>query len=159
MFATDEKEAFSLLTENSRWRAQDIKMVGASDGQTYAKIINESKQTTVDLTEKVAELKKTLNKYIGGHDKLRFEQFAEEDDPRVVRAKELIDATQEKIAPLEDELKDIKKNIVQKAFDAELEKARGNMERPRDFSVIGRTDNNPQNKQFMENFKQSKRVI
>ena len=56
-------------------------------------------------------------------------------------------------------MKDIRKNNVSGAFEAELEKARGNIVLPRDFSVISRTDGKKGSEEFMKNFSASKRVI
>lgn len=155
----NEKEAFDLLTNNSRWRRQDIKMIGMSDGTTYYNTIRDAKKSITDKTEAVKEVKTRLNRYVAGHDKLLFEEFVDEEDERVKRAQELIKKTNEELAPLEDELEDLKKNIIKKALDAELEKARGNMVNPRDFSVIGKTTGNAMHQKVLENFTQAKRVI
>jgi hypothetical protein len=159
VFPANEKEAFNLLTEKSRWRRQDIKMLGMSDGTTYYEFIKNSKEKTGELSGKIGELKEKLNKYIAGHDKLMFEDFVAETDPRIVRAKKLIKEVEDEMEPLEKQLKDLRENVIKKAFDAELEKARGNMVSPRDFSVIGKTDGDPRNQRFMETFTNSKRVI
>jgi hypothetical protein len=159
IFSTNEQEAFALLTNTNRWRRQDIKMVGMSDGSTYFKTIAEAKGKGEAVAKQLEEKRETLNKYIKGHDNLLFNEFAEKDDPRVLRAQKLIKDLEEEMKPLEDEMKKLKSNIVQTAFDAELEKARGNIVMPRDFSVIGKTDGSPRNQKFMENFAQSKAVI
>lgn len=159
IFPTNEEEAFKLLTNTNRWRRQDIRMIGMSDGTTYYKIISESKDAARVVGEKISEKKELLNKYIEGHDKLMFEQFVPETDPRIIRAKELIKKVEDEMEPLENELKELKTNIVQKAFDAELEVARGNIVNPRDFSVIGKSDGSARGNAFIEQFAQSKRVI
>jgi hypothetical protein len=159
IFPANEKEAFNLLTENSRWRRQDIKMVGMSDGKTYHETIKGASQKTKDLVQKIAELKETLQKYISGHDKLLFEQFVEKDDPRIVRANALIKEVEDEIAPLEVELKELRTNLVQTAFNAELEKARGNLVNPRDFSVIAKSDGTSRGDAILQGVMNSKRVI
>jgi len=159
IFQVNEKEAFELLTNTSQWRRKDIKMLGMSDGLTYHKTIEESKSKSAELSENIKEKKAVLNKYVAGHDKLLFENFVEESDPRIIRAKKLIKEQEEILEPLEKEAKEIKTNIVQKAFDAELEVARGNMVNPKDFSVIGMSDGTARGDAFMENFKGAKRVI
>jgi hypothetical protein len=159
IFPANEKEAFELMTNNSRWRRQDIKMVGVSDGTTYHKTIEESKQKIADLNETVKEMKQKLNLYIKGHDKLMFEDFLDENDPKVKRAKEVIAKTQKEIDPVEKKLETMRKDIVQIAFEAELEQARGHMENPRDFSVIAKSDGSPRGDEFMKSFAQARRVI
>lgn len=159
IFPANEKEAFELLTNTSRWRRQDIKMLGCSDGTTYDRTIKENKDRVKELIEKIDILKDALNMYIKGHDRLMFEEFLDEKDARVIRAKKVIKEKQDELDPLEEELKDIRKNIIQKAFDAELEQARGHMENPRDFSVIAKSDGSPRGNEFMKNFAQARRVI
>lgn len=159
IFSANEKEAFNLLTENSRWRRQDIRMLGSSDGTTYYNVIRESKSKAAELQESIRAIKEKRDKYIASHDKLLFEEFVSEDDPRIVRAKELIAKTNEELTPLEDELREVRTNILQKAFDAELEVARGKLVKPRDFTVIGKTDGSPKNERFMQNFIESKSVL
>lgn len=159
VFPANEKEAFNLLTENSRWRRQDIKMIGMSDGTTYHEVIRGSKARTAELGNLIKEKKETLNKYVQGHDKLLFEQFVSEDDPRIIRAKELIKKVEDELEPLEKELKDLRTNIVKMAFDAELEKARGNFVNPRDFTVVTKNDGGAQGNRILESFANAKRVL
>jgi hypothetical protein len=111
------------------------------------------------LFEKIAELKKTLNKYVAGHDKLMFEDMAEPTDPRINRANKLIDELKAQIEPLEEELKSIRGNLITTAFNAELEKARGVIKSPRDFTVITQATNNSQHKAALDTFANAKRVI
>lgn len=156
-FAVNEKEAWTLLTNKSNWRRQDIKMLGMSDGETFHKVIKEAGPRKEELKTQIAEIKKKLNKYIAGHDRLMFEEFAEEDDPRVVRAKELIKKTEDELDPVEAELDALQLGLYEKAFNAELEKARGNMVSPRNFTVIApKGASNPQHKAMLDDFKRSK---
>lgn len=156
-FAANEKEAFDLLTNRSNWRRQDLRMLGMSDGTTYYETVKGSKSKIAELKEKVKEKKATLNKYIAGHDKLMFEDFAEKDDPRVIRAKKLIKEVEDELEPLEKELYDVQHNIIQTAFNAELDKARGNMVKPRDFTTIAKAGKEYQG--IVDRFSASRRVI
>lgn len=158
-FATNEKEAFNLLTENSGWRRKDIKMVGCSDGTTYAKVISESKQATLELQEKVSALKEKLDLYIKGHDRLVFDEFLDENDPKVQRAKTMIAKVQKEMDPLEAQLSDIKKNIMQKAFDAELEKAKGNLVKPQDYTFQARTDGSTSLQELAQQLTKAKSIL
>jgi len=159
IFPTNEEEAFRLLTNTNRWRRQDIRMVGMSDGTTYHRVIADSKGSARELAEKIAEKKAVLQKYIDGHDKLLFEQFVDKEDPRIKRAQEIIKEVEDELEPMEKELKALTTGIVQKAIDAELEVARGNLVNPRDFSVIAKSNGTPRGNAFMEQFAQGKRVI
>lgn len=159
VFAVNEKEAFEILTNRSQWRRHDLTMVGQSDGQTYYQMINEAGPKGREIEAKIKEKRQNLDKLIKGHDRLIFEEFYEEDDPKVQRAKAMIAKAEEELAPMEEELKSLRSGLVQKAFDAELEKATGNMVNPRDFSVVSKVGNNPQHQAVMNNFVQSKRVI
>ena len=159
-FSTQEKEAFELLTNNSGWRRRDLKLIGCSDGVTYVEYIKKNKAKISTLTEEIKEKRKTLNKYVQGHDKLMFEQFIDEEDPRVKRAKSLIAELEEEIEPLEKELRDKESNIYKEAFNKALEEARGNIVMPGDFSVIGKVEGNVVGADnFLENFKKNKAVI
>lgn len=158
-FPAEEKEAFEIMTNRSAWKRHDLRLIGHSDGSTYNEVIKTAGTKARELTEQIAELRNVLAKYTAGHDKLLFEEFAESDDPRVVRARKLIDETQAKIDPLEQELKSFRGGLIQRAFEAELEKARGNIVNPRDMSVIMQGTANAQHKQALQNFANAKRVI
>jgi polyhydroxyalkanoate synthesis regulator phasin len=158
-FPAEEKEAFEIMTNRSSWKRHDLRLIGYSDGSAYNEIIRSAGTKARDLGEKVAEIKKDLNRYIAGHDKLRFEDMAEETDPRVVRAKKMIEELQAQVDPLEEELKSLRTNLIGTAFSAELEKARGVIKNPRDFSVITQATNNSQHQQALQNFANAKRVI
>lgn len=160
VFSTNEKEAFSLLTENSRWRRQDIKMIGCSDGSTYFEKIREDDTRIIELDEKLAKLKDKLDQYVRGQERLLFEQFLDEDDPKIQRANDKIQEVQDEIEPLEQEYDEIRKNKIQNAEKAELEVARGNMERPNDFTVIAKSSGDAVNgAEFLKNFTNAKRSL
>jgi hypothetical protein len=159
IFPAEEKEAFELMTNKSQWRRHDLKLIGVSDGTAYNSVIDGAGDKVRETKEQMLEMKKTLKKYEAGLEKLLFEEFAEEDDPRVLRAKKLIEDTEAKLAPLQKEIEDYTVNIRQKAFDAELEQARGNIENPRDFSVIMQGAESAAHKQALEGFANAKRVI
>ena len=159
IFPTNEKEAFNLLTEKSKWRRQDIKMIGMSDGKTYYDVIKNAGAEKTALKEKIQQLKEKRNKYIEGHDKLMFEEFVPETDPRIVRAKAVIKQVDDEIAPAEKELKTLMDGLIQKAFDSEVEKARGNMVNPRDFTVIGKGDGSIKSNATLQSIANARRVI
>lgn len=139
-FAVNEKEAWELLTNRSNWRDRTISMIGVSDGQTFYDVMKQAVPRKHELNTQVKELKEKLNKYIKAHDRLLFEELEDEDSPKVLKAKELIKKTENEIEPLENELRELSNGLYQKAFNAELEKARGNMEQPRDFDHITKAE-------------------
>lgn len=139
----EEKEADSILNVNSGWRRQDLKLIGVSDGTTFTKVVQESKLQIAEKERQLKEKKASLNRYIQGHDKLLFEDFLEEDDPKILRAKAKIEELQTEIEPLEIAFKTFKDTVLKRAEEAELEAARGNIEMPRSFKVIRRGDDIP----------------
>lgn len=136
----EEKEADSILTVRTAGR-RNYKLIGVSDGQTFVKEIQKAKLEIAEKKKLLEEHKKNLNRYIEGHDNLLFKEFAEEDDPRLVRAKKKIEEVKAIIEPLEKEFKKTTDEILKRAETAELEVARGNIEQPRSFRVIQKGDN------------------
>jgi hypothetical protein len=155
VFAVNEKEAYEILVK----RRRDVDMVGQSDGAAYYKVISEAGPRTRELEEQIREKKAHLNKLIEGHDKLLFEDFASEDDPRLKRAKKAIEVAQKEMEPIEKEIKELKGGLIQKAWDAEYKAAEGNRKMPRDFSVIKKGADTAGQKAYLDNFAQSKRAI
>lgn len=158
-FGVNEKEAWELITNKSSWRRNDIEMLGMSDGQKFHEIVKAAGPRREELQVEIKALQEKLDKYIKGHDRLLFDEFAEEDDPRVLRAKELIKKTEDEMEPLETELKELRSGLISKAFNAELEVARGNMVRPGNQDILTpQKGGNPSHQAMLENFRKSKGV-
>lgn len=156
-FATNEKEAWELVSSTSKWRRQDIKMIGMSDGTTYYKTVKQAGPRKAELKDQIVELKKVRDKYIKTHDRFLFEDLLEDDDTKVLRAKKLIADTEAKLEPIEDELESIMKNLVKTATDAELKAAEGNMVMPRNQDVIvANTPDAKRHPNIVDNFKRSR---
>lgn len=139
-FPVNEKEADSLLNSTSKWRRQDLRMVGMSDGTTYHEYIRKSQGRILELEKAVKEKQDMINRFIKTEDKLVFEEVADDDDERLVRVRKKIKELQKEFEPMKKEYDDLRSNIIKKAEEAELEKARGNMVTPRRFNVIKRGD-------------------
>lgn len=134
-FAVNEKEAWELVSNKSTWRTRDIKMIGCSDGTAYYNTVKDAGSRRTELKGIVDALKLKLNKLIAAHDKLMFEEFLDDKNERVQRAKKLIADVETELEPLDEELKSLSSGLIRKAFEAELEAARNNKEMPRNFDV------------------------
>lgn len=136
IFACDEAEAWAILYNRGNWMRRDFKMLGVSDGTTYFDIIKNSKQEARELFETKKRLQSDLQRYVATEEKLVFQDLKDDTDPMVIKVKEKIGELQLKVDEIDTQLKDINKTIIEKAFNAELEKARGNFEQPSNHDVI-----------------------
>lgn len=130
IFATGEKEAWEILRNRGNWMRRDFKLIGASDGKTFGRVLADSANLKKGLQEKVAELKKILKRYRDAEEKFKFEDLLEDDDPKVITVRKRIDETDTELLKNEGELKEIARTIFNKAFQAELESSTGKMELP-----------------------------
>lgn len=136
IFATDEHDAWNLLTDKSKWRRHDFKIVGVSDGITYFDIMRKGKSEMNSLLEKKAELSNTFQKYSATEDKLRFTDLKDNDDPMVMKVMKLLSDLQKEIKEVDEKISNFNKYLVAKAFNAELDKARGNIVFPSNHDII-----------------------
>jgi hypothetical protein len=136
IFACDEREAWNLLNNRTNWMRRDFKMLGVSSGETYVEVLKSSQQEAQTLIKAIADLKHQEKRVLEAEDKMRFDDFVADDDPKLLRAVALRQKTQKELAEKEAQLANINQDITQKAFAAELAKARGNFEQPRNFDVI-----------------------
>ena len=136
IFAAGEEEAWNLLNNPSRWARRDIKMIGHSNGETYFKMIKDSRNEATSLVEEKASLNTDLGKYLQTEDDLRFKQLKDDTDEMVIKVVEKRRALQDKLQEIDEKLANINKYIVEKAFNAELEIARQDMTRPSNRDII-----------------------
>ena len=136
IFATDEIEAWSILHNRGNWMRRDFKMLGMSDGKTYYEILKNSKKEISILQNERAVLDVDLQKYLKTEERLRFSELRDDDDEMVIKVKSKIDELNLKIGEIDNKLKDFSKTLVDKAFNAELEKARGNMVQPSNQDIL-----------------------
>lgn len=137
VFAINEKGAWNLLHNQNRNNlySHRYKIVGVSDGKTYVEKIKNSQGRKAEMEKELSQVQKDLSRYLGTLDRLKFDELLDDEDPKVQRAKDLISENEEKVETLQGKIANITKTIVQEAFDAELEVARGNIEQPSNSDI------------------------
>lgn len=136
IFACDEAEAWGLLYNRNNWMRRDFKMLGMSDGTTYYDTVKNAKKEVAEMTQQRAELDSDYQKFLKTEERLRFEELREDTDEMVIRVKGKLKELSDKIQEIDLQLKNVNKMIVDKAFNAELEKARGNIISPSNHDII-----------------------
>jgi len=138
IFACEEEEAWKTLTNRSTWARHDFKIIGVSDGHTYAKIINESKSKAREIHERIVEVEKEVNKYRKTEEKFVFEDLLDTEDPKVIKIKGIIRGYDDKLDILNEEYSNMTKNVAKTAFNAELQVAidSGNKQFPGNHDII-----------------------
>lgn len=136
IFACEEQEAWGLFHNRTNWMRSDFKIIGVSDGRTYVKIMQEAGNMKTELEKKVVELSREITKYSHTYDKLKYEDLLDETDPKVEKLHAILKDLNEQLDKANAELKDIQRVVVRKAFNAELEVARGNIEHPTNHDVF-----------------------
>ena len=136
VFACNESEAWGLFHNRTEWMRRDFKILGVSDGKTYFETIRKSKEEIVNLKERLATLKEAKAKYTKTEDRMRFEELLDDDHEKVQKVVQLLEKTQKEISEVEKKIKTFNQDVINKAFNAELDKARGNIEMPSNGDVI-----------------------
>lgn len=151
IFACQEAEAWGLFENRTNWMRRDFKMLGCSDGTTYAKIIRESTGKSAALLEEINRLESEMARYRKTEEKMVFEDLIDPNgtDPesaadraKIKRVREIISGYEEKLVQLNDDYRNITRNINQQAFDAELAiarantKTRGRVEYPTNANIV-----------------------
>jgi len=136
IFACDEAEAWGLFHNRTEWMRRDFKIIGVSDGTTYFSIIRNSSQEMQKLKEELMPLKRSFDKYSETEDRLRFDELLDDTDEKVQKVTQLLTDLQVKITEIENKIKNFQSELINKAFNAELEIARGNIELPTNHDII-----------------------
>lgn len=147
IFPTQEGEAWSILNEHSDPRRPRFELVGVSNGETFVRMVKESKADATKLEPEIERLKKQITAYKMQEEKLILEDIIDMDgdptDEENERGKQKVIRIRNLVAKLEPQLEDLQKqyriatsDMVKKAMDAELEIARGNIEMPGAMNVI-----------------------
>jgi hypothetical protein len=136
VFACEEAEAWGIMFNKSNWKRNDFSLIGMSDGKTYYKIIREGNIEAEDLRQSRSKISSNLMRYKETEERLRFSELLPEDNEKVILVAKLIEEQQEKLVEVDEKLKNFNKYLIKKAFDAELELARGNKVLPRNFDVM-----------------------
>lgn len=136
IFATREDEAWNLLKNRTNWMRADFKIIGVSDGTTYHKILREGKQKLPEIQKEVVEIQTEITEYTATEKDLKYKELAEENDERLLKIKAIKKNLTDKLTQKLKEIEEINTKLEKKAFEAELEVARGNIEMPDNNDVI-----------------------
>ncbi len=151
IFACQETEAWGLFENRTNWMRRDFKILGVSDGTTHARVIRESAGNSKQIMEDIKRLETDLARYRKTEERMVFDDLIdpegtdpaqEVDRAKIKRVRTIIAEYDEKLLKLNEDYKNITKNIVQTAFDAELavaranQKARGRVEYPTNQNII-----------------------
>lgn len=132
----EENEAWNLMRNKSNWQRQDFKFLGMSDGKTYVETIKTAQAEKNRVEGLVAQKSSELTRYLDTLDKFKFEQLLDDSDEKVVKVKGIIAGIQKEIDLLNQEFSKGYQDVVNKAFNAELEKAKGNMIMPQNQDIM-----------------------
>lgn len=136
IFATDEHDAWNMLTDKSKWRRHDFKIIGVSDGTTYFNVMRNGRNEMAELLEQKANLSATYQKYSDTEDRLRFTELKDDKDEMVIKVTKLLADVRKQLKEVDDKIVNFNKHLVTKAFNAELDKARGNIVFPSNHDII-----------------------
>lgn len=96
-------------------------LVGVSDGQEHARIVREEEQAFVGLRGEIADLQEKLERIAGVLERMEFEEFLDEDDERMVRAKAKMESLKHELAEKQSKHSAGTEGYFKAAFDAELQ--------------------------------------
>jgi hypothetical protein len=136
IFPCDETEAWNILNNRSTWIRKDFKMLGMSDGTLYFDIIRNAKHEKRALVEKRAELDRDYQRYSQTEERLRFTELKDDSDEMVIKVKAILSKLVGEIQEIDAKIQSFDRDLIKKAFDAELERARGNLVRPENHDII-----------------------
>lgn len=136
IFACQEAEAWDLFHNRTNWMRNDFRIVGVSSGQEYVKTIKESGNFKAELEVQVASLTREIAKYSKTYDKFKYEDLLPDTDKKVAKLNGILSDLNKKLEDCTKKLNDIQGEVIRKAFNAELEVARGHIEHPSNQDVI-----------------------
>lgn len=126
IFAMEEVEAWKTLTNQSTWVRHDFRIIGVSDGKTYAKVVAESQGKAKVILGEIRAIEAEANKYRKTEERFVFEDLLEITDPKVVKVKQIISQYDKKLETKNAEYFALTKGVAKTAFEAELAKAKKN---------------------------------
>jgi len=136
IFACGETEAWNLLNNQSNWARRDFVMLGMSDGELYFEMLKSSRTKVSELLEEKGTLTVDRDKYLATEDRLRFKELKDENDEMVIKVVGILKDLNKKIGEIDEKLKTFNQDSINEAFNAELEKARGNMIKPDNQDIV-----------------------
>lgn len=136
IFAAREQEAWELLKNRTNWMRRDFKIVGVSDGTTYHKVLRESARELPALQKQSSEIQAEIGEYTKTEHRLKFEDLVDDTDERMVKIKGIKSGLMKKLDGVLKQIQELTTGIEKKAFDAEFEVAKGNIEMPSNHDII-----------------------
>lgn len=160
IFPAEEIEAWNILNNKSEWMRHDFKMLGVSDGKTYARIIAESIKDAKRLEPEIAKTAQEIERYRNAEENLIMNEAVDmeyESDiankiniDKVLRLRGIRERQEKKLETLNADYRAMTSNVVSRAIAAELEVARGHFERPGRMDIIT-PDADPEGRQQLVN--------
>lgn len=148
VFAAEEAEAWDICNNQSNWKRRDFRLLGVSDGTTYKAMVQEGNATAQRLAPAIAASEKEATRLTDAINQLvtanavdmehvadaKFEDKKDKEYmeaiKKVRRLKVMLDRIEDKLDELTTERDEAVQDVILKAFAAELEIARGNIEWP-----------------------------
>lgn len=137
IFPAEIKEAWDICYNRSNWKRRDFRLIGTSDGTTYARIVRDAMTDAHRLEPELEKMKVELKKYERAEDNLIVSEavdmegdpsdtFNEANKQKILRLRKIIDRLNDQLEAKEEEYRGAVKNVVARATAAELEAAREN---------------------------------
>lgn len=135
IFACDELEAWNTMRNRSNWQRQDFKIIGVSDGSKYVESLKNATKEKEIIDGQIATKSSEMTRYLNTLDKFKFDQLLDDTDEKVIKVKAIISKLQKEIDELNKKFAEGYQSIVNKAFNEELERARGHIEFPQNQDI------------------------
>jgi len=137
IFACEEREAWQIVFNKSKWKRRDFRLVGTSDGTTYHRITKESMAEAYALAPTIESKKVELQRYMKAEEDLIIgeavdmegdasDTFNEANKQKVLRLRKIMDRLHSELDALEQRYKEVTASVVKNATNAELEVAKAN---------------------------------
>lgn len=126
LFMMNEKEVQRRFYENTSIYNAKFKVLGVSDGSTMKEYMRKHGKELKEKKEKKARLEERFDRYIDKEDELLFEEFLDDDDPKLKRLRKRKEEVKAKIRDLIEEIGGKEGKIWKEAQQAELEVAKEN---------------------------------
>lgn len=146
IFPAGEIEAWNIMYNKSEWMRHDFRMLGVSDGTTYARIISESMAEAARLKPEIDKKRTELERYTLAKETLIMNEAIDMEDledevnaaniEKVKRFDRIIERVTNELETMEKEFRTKTSDVVKTATAAELEVARGHFERPGKINII-----------------------
>jgi len=137
VFACEEREAWQICFNKSKWKRKDFRLLGTSDGTTYHRITKESMTEAYELAPTIESKKTELQRYMKAEEDLIVgeavdmegdvsDTFNEVNKQKVLRLRKIMDRLHGELDALESRYKEVTASVVKRATEAELEVAKAN---------------------------------